>query len=319
MKHQTLLCCSLGILLLSQTTFGSDNEHSRSLQQNNPLLFAQIQQLDDADSYKAWYDANAANDLPKAFELAKKYLKDFPNGKNAVYLQSKWLPNARARLFNQAYVDKNTEAMLALGNEELATNPDNLNFLLALARHLNVNEVNAKPPITTHATEAEAYTRHAVKLLEEGKKPAEGTGWNVNETLNYFYQILGGVEERNKNPDVALAFYEKAAALDANNAFTYFHSGAIYQARYIKAAEKYQALPEADRAATPPSAPTAALLKDVNDAADVVLDRWIKFLKLTATNNTFGASRAEVETTVAELYKYRHPESPEGFRELIKP
>jgi hypothetical protein len=285
----------------------------------NLQSFTQAQQSDDADSYKAWYDANAAKDLAKAFELAKKYLKDFPNGKNAAYLHDKWLPNARARLFNQAYIDKNSEAMISLGNEALATDPDNLNFLLALAQHLNVNEVNAKPPITTHAADAEAYTRRAVKLLEEGKKPAEGTDWKVNETLNYFYQILAGIEERNKNQDTALAFYEKAAALDSANAFTYFHAGAIHHARYLKAADKYQALPEADRVAAPPSAATQALLKEVNDTADAVLDRWIKFLKLTATNNTFGPARGEIETVVAELYKYRHPESPEAFRDLIKP
>ena len=282
-------------------------------------LSANVRQTDEADSYKAFYDANKANDVTKAMELAQQYLKDFPNGKYSEYLKTKWIPNTRTKLFNEAYAAKNSDKMISIGNEILATSPDDLNYILPLAQHLVVNELNAKPPITTHATEAEAFMRRAVKLLEEGKKPAEGSAWKTNEMLNYFYQVLAGIEQKNKNVDNAIAFFTKAQALDPTNAFPFFQTGGIYQQRYIQAAEKYQALPEAERSAATPSAQTQALLKEVNDAADLMLDRWITFLKLTATNNTFGAQRAEVESVIADVYKYRHPDSPEKFRELIKP
>ena len=282
-------------------------------------LSAPVQQTDEADSYKAFYDANKANDVSKAMELAQQYLKDFPNGKYAEYLKTKWIPNTLTKLFNEAYTAKNSDKMISLGNEILATNPDDLNYILPLAQHLVANELNAKPPITTHATEAEAFMRRAVKLLEEGKKPAEGSGWKTNEILTYFYQVLAGIEQKNKHIDNAIAFYGKAQALDPTNSFPYFQTGGIYQQRYIQAAEKYQALPEAERSAATPSTQAQALLKEVNDAADSMLDRWITFLKLTATKNTYGDKRAEIEGVVAEVYKYRHPDSPEKFRELIKP
>ena len=276
------------------------------------------QQDRDEATYRVWYEANATNDLPAAFELGKKYLKEFPHGKYAAYL-NKWLPATRARLFNIAYREQNTQAMISLGNEALLEEPDNLNYVITLALHLITNELNANPPNYTHATEAEAFTRRAVKLIESGKKPANDPQWNRNQTLIYFYQVLGAIEERNKNPAKALEYYEKACRTDPENALSFFYSGRIYQYKYLKAVERYRAIPEAERNAPVPRSQVKAVLEELTDAADATIDRWVTFLKLTAINNTYEATRPQVEKTVAELYKYRHPDSPEGYQELIKP
>ena len=308
------------LLVLSQTSVVRIEAVLDHTVSNFPLSQQQQTTQDDLDNaaYKVWYEANAANDLPKSYELGKKYLQEFPKGKYADYL-NKWVPNARGILFNLAYNAKNSESLIAIGSEALAADPDNLNYLLPLAQHLNVNEVNARPANLTHAAEAESYTRRAVKLLESGKKPIETAGWKLSETLTYFYQVLGGIEERNKNVDTALEYFEKAARSDATNAFSFFSSGRIYQARYLKAAEKYQAIPETERNAATPRPHAEATLKEVHEAADALLDRWIKFLKLTVTNNTYGDTRSSVQETVAELYKYRHPDTPDAYLELIKP
>jgi len=275
------------------------------------------QDRDDA-TYQVWYEANAANDLPAAFELGKKYLKEFPHGKYAAYL-NKWVPGTRAKLFNIACRERNTDAMISLGNEALVAEPDNLNYMITLALHLITDELNAKPPDYTHATEAETFTRRAVKLIESGKKPANDPQWNRNQSLTYFYQVLGGIEEGKKNPEKALEFYEKACRTDAENALSFFSSGRIYQDRYLKAVERYRAIPEAERNAPVPRSQVKAVLEELTDAADATIDRWVMFLKLTAINNTYGATRSQVERAVAELYKYRHPDSPEGYQALIKP
>ena len=47
----------------------------------------------EAEAYKAWYNANTAKDYPKAIELAKAYLKKFPTGRYASYLQALWNGN----------------------------------------------------------------------------------------------------------------------------------------------------------------------------------------------------------------------------------
>ncbi|PYS68213.1 MAG: hypothetical protein DMF69_20885 [Acidobacteria bacterium] len=312
--------CLLGLLVVLMSSSFAPGSSALAAREIEVGFGIQQTSQDDPDNaaYKVWYEANAGNDLPKSYELAKTYLQEFPKGKYAVYL-NKWVPNARGKLFNLAYTSKNSEALIALGNEALAADPENINYLLPLAQHLNINEVNARPPNLTHATEAEGYTRRAVKLLESGKKPVEAAGWKLNETLAYFYQVLGGIELRNNNLDSAVEYYEKAGKIDPANAFSFFSSGRIYQDRYLKAVEKYQAIPSEERNAATPRAQVEATLKEVHEAADATLDRWIKFLKLTASNNTYGDTRSRVQETVAELYKYRHPDTPDAYLELIKP
>ena len=308
------------LLVLSHTSVVRSEAVLHHTVSNSPLSSQQQTTQDDLDNaaYKLWYEANAANDLPKSYELGKTYLQQFPKGKYADYL-NKWVPNARGKLFNVAYNAKNSESMIVLGNEALAADPDDLNYLLPLAQHLNVNEVNARPRNLTHAAEAETFTRRSVKLLESGKRPIDAAGWKLNETLTYLYQVLGGIEEQNKNLEAALEYYEKAARSDATNAFSFLSSGRIYQVRYLKAAEKYQAIPQEERNAATPRPHAEATLKEVHETADALLDRWIKFLKLTAANNIYGDTRSSIQETVAELYKYRHPDTPDAYLELIKP
>ncbi|HEY7547702.1 MAG TPA: hypothetical protein VID27_22585, partial [Blastocatellia bacterium] len=78
-----------------------------------------------ADAYKAWYDANAAKDYPKAYELAKTYLEKFPSGQYADYLK-KWVVQIRLYLFNEARKQKNINEELRLANEALASDPENI-------------------------------------------------------------------------------------------------------------------------------------------------------------------------------------------------
>ena len=302
MIRKYLIWQTLGLVILFVTTVAA---------QTSP-------QDPDGDTYRVWYEANAANDLPKAYELGKRYLREFPRGKYSAYL-NKWLPNARAKLFNTAVSAKDTDALLSLGNEALANEPDNLNYLITLAQHLSTNELYASPPNYTHAAEAESYTRRAIKLIEAGKQPANSANWDRNQSLTYFYQVVAGIEERNNNLDSAVIYFDKATKTDPANALPFFRSGRIYQQKYAAAAERYRAIPEAEKNAAVPRSEVQALLKEVNGSADAMIDRWVKFLKLTSTNNTFGATRDKVEQAVAELYKYRHPESPDGYQELIKP
>ena len=283
----------------------------------NRNLYDSPQETDE-NAYRTWYETNAAKNLPKAFELAKNYLKDFPAGKYAEYLK-KWVSNTRAKLFNEAVSAKNLDEILRLGNEELAAEPENLDYLLQLACQLIGMELNAKPPSYSHASQTADFSLRSIKLIEAGKKPVSVQQWNQNETLVYLYQIVGRVEEHNKNQDTALQYFEKAAKLDPANVTASFDSGRLYQVRYLSAAEKYRTIPETERSAADPSPQVKAALKEVDDAADAVLQHWIKFLKLTAVNNAYGSTREEVEKAVGELYKYRHPDAPDGYQALIKP
>jgi hypothetical protein len=285
---------------------------------------AQDPKAEEAAAYKAWYEANQAASTSKsvadyrtAMGLAKAYLEKYPSGQYASYLKDKWVPQTRIFLFNKAYEAKNTAEMIEIAKEVFAAEPENLDFLYTLAVSLRVNELSTNPPNLSHAAEATDFTQRAIKLIEAGKKPTGVQNWKQNVALAYLYQTLAIIEGKNNNSDKALEHYAKAGTLDPTNGAYFLACGQIHQDRYLKAVEKYQAMPEAEKTAAEPKPEVKAALEDVNKSADGVIDCWARFVALTATKNDFGPVRDQVQRELTKLYTYRHPESPDGLQRLI--
>jgi tetratricopeptide (TPR) repeat protein len=295
-------------IAISLMVFAS-SAHPRSLQD---------QSAEEAAAYKAWYDATTAKDFAKELELGKAFLAKFPNNKNAAYVKGS-VARARGQLFNTALQAKNVNEMIRLANEALAEDPNNLDYLYLLAYNIRSIELEANPPNFSHANELADYTRRAMALIEQGKVPSgvDKTKWNQNSALGYLQQTIGRIEANNKNVDKALEAYKKASTLEPTNAYNFFACGQLYQGKYAAAVQKYQAIPEADRTAAEPKPEVKAALDEVNNNADAVIDCWARFLGLTAVKNPFGAVRGEVEKVLVELYKFRHPDSPDGLQKLI--
>ena len=286
-----------------------------------PGPVAQEPTPDEAAAYKAWFDANSAKDYPKAKELAKAYLAKFPTGKYADYLKTKWLPQVRGMQYKEAADAKNTAGIISIAKEVLAEDADNLDYLLAVIVQIRTNELFANPPNFSHAADATEFADRAVRLLEAGKTPtgADAKVFNKNATLGYLHGTLAVIYEHDKNVDKALAAYEKAAQLEPTNATFFFHCGRIHNDKYAAAAQKYQAIPEADRDAAEPKPEVKAALEEVNKQADAVITCWARFLGLTADKkeNFSAETRAKIEKALTDLYKYRHPDSTDGLQKLI--
>jgi tetratricopeptide (TPR) repeat protein len=281
---------------------------------------AQDPKAEEAAAYKAWYDANAAKDYPKAMELAKAYVEKYPSGQNVAYLKEKWIPSTRTILFNQAIAQKNMADMIRIGKEVLAENPDNLDYLIAMSVQIRTNELFASPPNFAHAAEAAEFTEKAMKLIEGGKTPTPNPNspFDKNKTLAFFDQTLAVIDDHNKNIDKALERYHHAASLDPMNPLYFFHAGRLHQEKYLAAAKKYQEIPEADREATPLKPEVKAALDEVNKQADGVINAWVRYLGLTADKPTTGDTRSKVEGVVSELYKFRNNNSTDGLAKLIE-
>ena len=272
----------------------------------------------EADAYKAWYDAYTAKDTKKAMDAAKAYLDKFPSGDHANYLKG-WINSTRGGMFNQALQSKNTDEMIRIANEVLAQDPDNLDYIYILAIAIRQNELFASPPNFSHATQEEDYSNRAIKLIEGGKIPATipKDKWNKNLVLSTLYQNIALIAADKKDPDKALANYEKSLSLDPANTFDYLACGSLRQLKYQAAVQKYSSIPEADRTADPPKPEVKAALDEVNKQADTVIDCWAHFIALTATNNGYGATRDQVNKALTELYNFRHPDAPDGLQKLI--
>ena len=286
-------------------------------QTEQPAAAAQDPKQAEADAYKAWYDANAAKDLSKAIPLAKEYLEKFPSGQYASYLRDKWLPQTTGYLFGEARKAKNMAEMISIGRQALEKDPENLDYLYLLAVDIRTNEISTNPPNYAHANEAAEFTERAIKLIEAGKVPgvfADKTKWNQNAQLAYLYQSLAIISEQKKDNDKALQLYAKASSLDNTNVVNYFACGRLHQEKYLTAVQKYQAFPEADRTADPAKPEVKAALDEANKHADMVIDCWARFVAMSPNKTPV---RDQVEKVITDLYKYRHPDSPDGLQKLI--
>jgi tetratricopeptide (TPR) repeat protein len=269
----------------------------------------------ETEAYKAWYDART--DAAKGVPLAKAYVEKFPNGANVTYVKG-YIAKARAEAFNQAMISKDVGKMIQLGNEALAEDPNSLDYLYLLAYSIRQYELGANPRSYAHAPEAADYSNRAIKFIEEGKVPGVAPKpFNKNSTLNFLYQNLALIELNKKNNDKALEYYAKAASLDGTDPLNFLQCGVLHQTKYQAALVKYQGMPEADRTAAEPKPEVKAALDDVNKEADSVIDCWARFMAVSANNAAYASTRTQVGNALNDLYKYRHPDSPDGLQKLI--
>jgi len=312
MKRLLLLIAALLLTPATLTSFAV-----AKAAENQPT--AQDQKAEEAAAYTEWFEANKAKDYAKAMTLAKAYVEKYPAGQNVEYLKTKWIPSTRTILFNQAIAQKNMADMIRIGKEVLADNPDNLDYLIAMSIQLRTNELFASPPNFSHATDAAEFTERAMKLIESGKTPTPNPSspFDKNKTLAFFEQTLASIEDHNKNIDKALEHYQKAASLDPMNPIYFFHIGRLNQEKYATSAKKFQELPEADRAASPPKPEIKAALDEVNKSADGLINAWVRYLGLTADKPTTGDTRSKIEAAVTDLYKFRN-NSIDGLAKLIE-
>lgn len=276
-------------------------------------------QKEEADAYKAWYDANGAKDYPKAYDLAKTYLEKFSSGQYAEYLK-KWVVQTRGYLFGLARQAKNISDEIRLGEEALAINADDLDYLYLLAVDIRTVELFAATPNYSHEAKGIDYTQRSIRLIESGKVPnvVDKQKWNQNQTLAYLYQTLAVLEQKNKNNDKALELYKKTISLDPSVANNFLQAGSLYYEKYSAAAKKFEALPTEKKQKPEDDPESKALLDDLNAQADAVIDSWARFLALTAKDAAkWGQARTQIEEAAIALYKFRHPDSPTGFQDMV--
>jgi hypothetical protein len=290
----------------------------------SPLAARRAQGQDAADestAYTAWYAASQAKEVAKACDLAGQYLAKFPSGQYADFLK-KWVSGARGALFNEAIKAKDMDAMIRVGKERLAESPDDLDYLLGMALNLRINELFANPPKDAHAAEVTELSKRAVDLIEGGKLPtgADPSKWKRDDTLAWLYQNQAIVAMKRDRDDTALQHFEKSTRLAATNpvlkTYNSLYCGSLRKQKYDAAVARFQALPEAERADTPSEAAKAAI-EQANKEADAAIDCWARFVALAEAQNASEDVRARISKTAADLYAYRNPQDPEGFRKLV--
>jgi hypothetical protein len=266
---------------------------------------------DEGAAYRAWYEANQAKDIPKATEAAKDYLAKYPTGQYAEAMK-KWMGSAQMMGLEAAIKEKRTADMIAAGQQILASDPDNLNVLYALAFNIRRNEMLASPPNYQNAPAAVDFAKRAITLIESGKTLTGVENFDKNATLGWLTQILALNEQKNGSPEQAIQLFEKSTSLAPQDPLIAGRNLlavlALRQAGYAAAAKAYNAIPDADRAAADAKPEVKAARDKVNAEADGFIDVAARFVALAKVKNLPAATRDKVNQTLETVYKTRFPE-----------
>jgi len=280
-----------------------------------PTSPLQAQDQDEAIAYHAWFAANQAQDNAKAVEAAEAYLEKFPSGQYAEFL-TKWLAPAKLNKLNEAIKAGQVDQMLEVGNAILATDPDNLNVLYALAFQLRRRELLANPRSFAHAAEAVDVSKKSIALVEAGKTLAGVQNFDKNATLAWLYQNLAIVEGKDGPSDAAIELYQKSTSLapldPAVAGRNLLELLSWSQSAYADAANAYNAFPDEERSAAEPAPEVAAARAEVDAAADVLIDVAAQFVALAELKGLPQGTRDKVYGVLESVYKSRNPDDAEA-------
>jgi hypothetical protein len=265
---------------------------------------------DEGSAYRAWHEASQAADGAKAIAAGRDYLAKYPTGQYAESIK-KWAGAAQMGALDAAIKEKRTTDMIAVGQQILATEPENLNVLYALAFNIRRNELLASPPSYQNAQAAVEFANKAIALIEAGKTLTGVQTFDKNATLAWLTQILALNEQKNGSPENAIKLFEKSTGYAPQDPQTagrnLLAEVALHQAGYVEAAKAFNALPEADRAAADKPEVKAAREK-LNAEADGVIDVAARFVALAKVKGLPAPVRDKVNQTLETIYKTRFPE-----------
>ena len=277
---------------------------------------------DEGSFYRAWHDASQAGDSAKATAAAKAYLEKFPTGQYADFIK-KWMSTAQMTALDAAIKEKRTADIITVGRDILASDPENLNVLYALAFNIRRNELLASPPKFDHAADAKEFAQKATTLVDGGKTLVGVPNFDKNATLAWLYQTLAIVEGNGGNVAEAVKLYDKSSSLAPDDVAikgrNLLNLIALEQSSYSEAAKAYNALPEADRAAAEPPPAVKTAREALNTEADRLIDTATTFVAFGKSKNLPAATIEKVNQLLQTVYKARFPEdtSLEGLNKML--
>lgn len=266
--------------------------------------------------------ATREKDPQKLMATGREYLQKFPTGKYAEYVKQN-IASSRYQLFKQAYDAKRWADATGFANEAFTNNENEFlyAYLLSQAALSDMTSQGAKSQLIGQANN---WAERAIAFVESGKMPdgAKAADWEKDkpQTLANLYLTRGMAkffQTAQGNPTDPAAYeptvdlLKKSATHAEKNPTTHYFMSQARQAQYAQYLNKYNALTEEQK--TGPEG--EAVLAEVNKAADALIDSYIRVLAYGGDN---AALKSTIEPALIDVYKYRHPETPEAWRDEVK-
>lgn len=205
---------------------------------------------------------------------------------------------------------KRADEAFAAGAGFLAKSPDSIVILIQL---LATAADEAKKENRKFAAQGIQYGRHAIELIDAGKKPADvdDATWAKykTDTVPSLYQSLGLLSLVTGNRADAAGFYTKAAELAPTDGFNALMLAGMLVEDYQTQAKHYQSLPNGPA--------KDEELKKTQALLDKVIDSTARAIALSEGNPAYAQARQQYLQDLEAYYKYRHNGSTAGMQELI--
>jgi hypothetical protein len=279
--------------------------------------------------YSLYFVVTSEKDPMKRFDASKTFLEKFPTSQYAADVKKR-IVGTRYAVF-KTHLDANRlNEATAVANLAFAEGDSEpwLYFYLTGLTGFAANDFGAKNTNSAIIGQVGPWADRAIAYLSSGKVPEsvkDKAEFEKNKpaVLCFMHQIKGWEQllvAVKKAASATPEDYEKAVATlnqaaqcaDAANYLPSFLAGQALYNEYALLYAKYDATPDKK---TPEA---EALLKQVNEAVDGVLKSYIKVLGITAKDTKLAPVATQIEPTVAELWKYRYPDTPEGWRDAVK-
>jgi len=266
--------------------------------------------------------ATLEKDPTKLMEYGRTYMQKYPSGKFVEYVKTA-TSAARYQMFTQMLKDKRYPDAIRVGEEAFAANDNEFIYAYLLTSNGLADETTngAKSQFVGKVS---AWAERGINFVESGKMPANAkqADWDKDKpkTIGTLYKARGidtYLRIANSTPATPEAFQpaidELKRALSKNEKDTalYFFLGQAYSGQYAIYSQRYSAM-------TPETQATdagKAALDQVNNAADMLIDSWVRLVAFAG--ETSDAAKA-VTPQLSELWKFRHPDAPEGWHDEIK-
>ncbi|HYL99795.1 MAG TPA: hypothetical protein VEZ90_12635 [Blastocatellia bacterium] len=195
------------------------------------------------------------------------------------------------------------------GAADMQHDPNNVEIAtrLALLAYDQLRQKNTK-----YAAQCIDLSTKAIALIEGDKKPEQLTDqqWRDYKTrlLAALYQATGYYLLSSNKPDEAMAKFEKSAATNPTDPFSYVLMGGVAYEHYAEVAKKYKA--------ASPGPAQDDLLKTALATLDKVIDYYAHATALSEGNVQLKQLHDGILEELTTFYKYRH-NSDEGLQQLI--
>lgn len=270
-----------------------------------------------------------------AFESGQEYLQKY-GAEEDVYVKAvrKWVTNYEKAMrefdYTTALKDQKYDRAFSLGKEIVVLQPERVDIPMVLgwSGYLVSTKNN-----DAFNTEAAAYARRALQLIEAGRTPMaldasgkEIVSWapftSREDAIGGLNFALGSFATKLKKPEEAAVYFYKAAqqqtGFTGKEPSTYANLGGAYAqfAEYKKLIQDYQTLVTKDANAAG-SDEAKAILARLDPMTDRIIDAYARAVALAGTNATYATPKADWMKRLTDFYKFRNNNADTGLNEFV--